>query len=229
MKKLLIYFFLMSAPLFALSQVSSPYKTQFEALDTNGPMGKCLFPITEDGDVVYQGVIETSYSKAELKEMALKFFKELDKEDIYDVRTIQTENESNCNFDVNIASGRYQQDAGFVTWTRDISTVRSHVKIEFKEGRYRYTVVLYETCRQTIKGEGKSDGKPNIIHWQRVNSLTKERSNYREGNKKYKEYSDQIALENKWYQMEYDAVQRFLARLDNYPEEVNNIDVEGDF
>jgi len=222
-------FILILVPLFIIAQVTSPYKEQFKANDTNGPMGECLFPIQEDGNVTYQEVIEIDYTKSELKEMIIEFFNTLDKEDEYDVRTIQTENESHYDFDVNIASGRCRQDAGFVSWMRDISTVRSHVKLEFKEGRFRYTVVLYETNRQTIRGEAKSDGQPNKLHWQRVNSLTKERNEYRNGSKKYKEYDAQIILENEWYQKEYEAVQKFLQRLASYPEEVRQTNAEADF
>lgn len=227
--KLVICCVCLNVSMGVFAQVTSPYKAQFEALDTNGPMGECLFPVSDDGNVIYQKVVESNYSKLELKEMAIKFFKILDKEDIYDVRTIQVENESYYDFDVNIASGRFRQETGFASWMRDISTVRSHVKIEFKEGRYRYTVVLYETNRQTIRGEAKSDGKPNIIHWQRVNSLTKERDNYRKGSKKYNEFDAQIKLENEWYHMEFNAVQRFLERLDNYPVEVQKNEAEADF
>lgn len=229
MKKLLLCIVLMIAPLLVNAQVTSPYSEQFRAFDTNGPMGECLFPITDDGDVIYQEIIESGFSKSELKEKAIKFFRYLDKEDVFDVKTIQIDEESYYDFDVNIASDRFLQESGFVSWMRDLSTVRSHVKIEFKEGKYRYTVVLYETNRQTIRGEAKSDGKPNIIHWQRVNSLTKERDNCRKGSKKYNEYNTQIDLENEWYQKEYDAVQRFLQRLATFPEEIQQKEQESDF
>ena len=75
MKKLLICIVLMIAPLLVKAQVTSPYSEQFRAFDTNGPMGECLFPITDDGDVIYQEIIESSFSKSELKKKAIKFFR----------------------------------------------------------------------------------------------------------------------------------------------------------
>lgn len=59
--------------------------------------------------------------------------------------------------------------------------------------------------------------------------MTKERNEYRNGSKKYKEYDAQIILENEWYQKEYEAVQKFLQRLASYPEEVRQTNAEADF
>lgn len=60
----------MNASLCINAQVTSPFSEQFKASDTNGLMGECLFPISDAGNVLYQGVMESNFSKSELKEEA---------------------------------------------------------------------------------------------------------------------------------------------------------------
>ncbi len=210
-----------------MSQSSNPFAAPFRAYDTNGPMGKCLFQTDDKGEIVYQAVVETNYSKEEQKKLAERFFEIIDKEDIYDVRLVQNEKDFAFDYDVNVSSGRQRVNVNVATWERDRSTVRCHVKLEFKEGRYRYTVNPYETNRQTIRGEAKSDGHPNILHWQRVNSLTKERA--ADKKKKYDEYTKQIQEENNCYQAEYSAIQAFIKLLASYCVYVESVDKEADF
>ena len=229
MKKVLYLAFLVLFSVNVYSQVTSPYKEQFRAFDTNGPMGECLFVADANGEIIYQGTIDVNKTKSELKDLAIQFFKMIDKEAIYDVRTIQKDKENYIEYDVNIASGRVRASTDIISWERDRSTLRCHVKIEFKDGKYRYTVNPYETNRQTIRGESKSDGRPNEIHWQRVNSLTKERSQYKPGKKKYNEYTEQINEEIDCYQAEYKALQTFLNLISSYCDYVENSDKEADF
>lgn len=229
MKKALFLTLLIYLSGVVFSQVTSSYSQQFRANDTNGPMGECLFEANSDGEIIYQSTIEVEKTKSELKDSAIQFFKLIDKENIYDVRLIQNEKENYVDYDVNIASGRVKANADFISWERDRSTLRCHVKIEFKDGRYRYTVNPYETNRQTIRGEAKSDGRPNEIHWQRVNSLIKERSQYKPGKKKYIEYTEQIDDEIDCYQAEYNALQNFLSLISSYCDYVENSDKEADF
>lgn len=223
MKKLVA---LLSICLFSWNLYSQVYSTNFRTFDTNGPMGECLFDTVEHGEIMFQNVVIIDKTKSELREKAIRFFEEIDNSDVYDVSAREKNMESYVKYDVNISSGRMRDNAGFVSWERDVSTVRCHVTVEFKDGRYRYIVNPYETNRMTIRGEAKSDGRPNEIHWQRVNSLTKERAKYKVGKKKYEEYTAQINFENECYRAEYNAVQEFVRRLSSYYE---TTDKEADF
>ena len=194
--------------------ISSIFKDSFQATNTNGPMGQCLFPTNEEGKIIYQGVIEAPCSKAELKEYAIRFFRELGKNPYIDVKTIQTEYESRYDFDVSLSSGKVRQEISYAKFYRDRSRIRCHVALEFKEGRYRYTVNPYETNRLNLRGKAKCDGTPNEIHWQRVNSLNKRRD------------SDLIDYENESYKLEYEAVIYLVKLLENYYNEMNQ---EADF
>ena len=194
--------------------VSPIFKENYQATDTNGPMGECLFPTNDEGKIIYQGVIVAPCSKAALKECAIRFFRELDKNPMINVKTIQTEYESRYDFDVILSSGKVRQEIHYAKYYRDRSRIRCHVAIEFKEGRYRYTVNPYETNRLNLRGKAKCDGTPNEIHWQRVNSL----------NKRWDSHI--IDYENETYKAEYEAVINLVKLLANYYNEMNQ---EADF
>ena len=195
--------------------VSPIFKENFQVTDTNGPMGDCLFP---KGKIIYQGIVEAPCSKEELKEYAIRFFKELGKDRTINVKTIQTEYESRYDFDVILASGKTRQEGpgNYVKYYRDRSRIRCHVALEFKERRYRYTVNPYETNRLNLRGKAKCDGPPNELHWQRVNSLIKKRDRHFSWSRKYKVYQALINNEIDTYYSEYNVVMKFINLLANY-------------
>ena len=43
------------------------------AFDTNGPMGKCLFPQNDSGNIIYSGIIESDLSADKIAELAKEF------------------------------------------------------------------------------------------------------------------------------------------------------------
>jgi hypothetical protein len=108
-------------------------------------------------------------------------------------------------------------------FNRDASHVKFKCVVEARTGKYKYSLIGFETNRNTIRGEAKNDGQPNVIHWQRVNSLTKERDAYasthdsskREVKEKLFDFNSQIAYEACLYQAEYDATTRFEDGLKN--------------
>lgn len=57
---------------------------------------------------------------------------------------------------------------------RDASTVKFTLSAIEKDSLCIVTLNQFETNRTTLRGAAKNDGDPNIIHWQRVNSLTRE-------------------------------------------------------
>lgn len=230
---LLICTFIIGVETINSQTVQTVFTQQFRAFDTNGPMGDCLFPIDTAGLIVYQGVDTSDYKKEELESMFIRFIQQLENIGIYDIREL----ESGKRYDINISVGKELVNIGYAQWERDKSTVRCHVKLEYKDGRYRYTVNPYETNRWTIKGEGKSDGHPNVLHWQRVNSLTKEQEEFASKHnlkrekfqREYNEYTARIAEENSSYQAEYDAVTLLVSRISNFCDELKAFDEEEDF
>ena len=83
-----------------------------------------------------------------------------------------------------------------------------------REGKYRYTLTHFITDRWRIPGEGKDNGQSNIIHWQRVNSLTMEQAAAR--GKKKDEYTSMINKEKASYKAEYNAVMAFIEGLKTF-------------
>lgn len=121
-----------------------------------------------------------------------------------------------------------KQSWGFELWgsplfnrVRDASHVKFKCIIETRQGKYKYTLFEFETNRNTIQGEAKNDGQPNVLHWQRVNSLIKEREKFvssnnvnRRSNKEILfDFNSQIAYEACLYQAEYDATMMFVDGL----------------
>ncbi|MBR5038344.1 MAG: hypothetical protein IKX65_06445 [Prevotella sp.] len=108
-------------------------------------------------------------------------------------------------------------------FNRDASHVKFKCIVEARTGKYKYSLVDFETNRNTIRGEAKNDGQPNTIHWQRVNSLTKERNDYVSKNDTSKrsvkevvfDFNSQIAYEACLYQAEFEATKRFEEGLKN--------------
>lgn len=79
------------------------------------------------------------------------------------------------------------------------------------------------TDRRTIRGEGKSNGPENRLHWQRVNSLVKERDEILVGTVKLSKrkqeeidtLNEQIRLEEETYKLEYKTFCDMLDALKN--------------
>lgn len=104
---------------------------------------------------------------------------------------------------------------------KDATKVKFKLDVEAINGKYKYSFTNFETNRNTLKGEAKNDGQPNTIHWQRVNSLKKERDRYANShsyNRKTKEvlydYDAQINYENYLYGNEYHMIDVLAKSLD---------------
>lgn len=95
---------------------------------------------------------------------------------------------------------------------RHTSQVTFMCMLEVKNGRYRYTLTDFYTNRRMIRGEAKSEGPSNLIHWQRLNSLKKEREETKRKSE-IEEYNAQIAFEEASYQAEYDAIQTIIKGI----------------
>lgn len=188
------------------------------AFDTNGPMGECLFPQDESGDIVYQGVVETELSADTIMGLAKEFLYSISKK--YNANpSHEMEGITKLACDLELKVGKRYISVGvwapdnIGTWEKAASTIEFNLMIEVRNKKYRYTLSNFITDRYRISGEGKDKGPSNMIHWQRVNSLTKEMKHAR---KKGKErYQKMIDFENALYQGEYNAVQDVIKGLEN--------------
>ncbi len=192
----------------------------WKAFDTNGPMGECLFPQNEEGDIVFTEVIKTNLSADTILGLAKEF--------IYDIKKkykaeceIELEGVTKLACNVKLPVGKEyfvisNVYAGPVmAFERAQSEVIFDMVIVIREGKYRYTLNNFITKRRRIPGEGKNDGQSNVIHWQRVNSLTKETP---KKGKEREEYLQMIEFEKASYQAEYNAVQNVIKGLRNMTE-----------
>lgn len=197
------------------------------AISTNGEKGECLFPEDESGNVVFSSIIDVPCSADSIMLFVDDY---ISAQNISDKCVIKNLSKSSRTSTYSIQLNIGKQMWGVEYWgsplfvfTRDASHVKFKCIIEVRNGKFKYSLVDFETNRNTIRGEAKNDGQPNIIHWQRVNSLTKEKSNYLSKNdpnkRKVKEvlfdFNSQIAYEACLYQAEFDATKKFEDGLRN--------------
>lgn len=190
---------------------SQAQNLQHVAFDTNGPMGECLFPQDENGNIVFSEVVKTNLSADTIMGLAKEFLYSIQKK--YDAKTKNLlEGVTKVACDIELSIGKNYFSIGNIgTWERAASTVRFNIMIEIRPGKYKYTLSDFYTDRRRIPGEGKDQGPSNMIHWQRVNSLTKEKNDARKKKQEY--FQELIDFENASYQAEYNAVQDVIYGL----------------
>ena len=184
------------------------------AFDTNGPMGECLFPQNADGEIVFSGVIESKYPADTIMGLAKEFLYSISKK--YKANTSNIlEGVTKMACDIELKVGKKYISVGvwnssnIGTWEKAASTVKFSIMLEIRNHKYRYTLSNFITDRYRIPGEGKDQGPSNMIHWQRVNSLQKERKN-----------RHLIEFEDVLYQAEYNAVQDVIHGLETFANEI---------
>lgn len=197
------------------------------AVSTNGDKGDCLFPEDNSGNVVFSSIIDVPCSADTIMLIADDY---ISAQNITDRCVVKNLSKSSRTSTYSVQLNIGKQMWGVEYWgsplfvfSRDASHVKFKCIIEARNGKYKYSLVDFETNRRTIRGDAKNDGQPNIIHWQRVNSLTKERNEYASKNdvnkRKVKEvlfdFNTQIAYETCLYQAEFDATKRFEDGLRN--------------
>ena len=218
-------FFIVS---FLMSSILSPsiaQNLQHVATNTNGSLGNCLFPQDENGNVVYSGDVEVCTAQADVMDMIMEFWamKKLD----YNLNLEQkVKTSKTVAYRVECPLGKQYfgiEVFGSPVFSRyrDASNISFDCKIQVYDGGFKYTFNNFWTKRNMLKGESKNDGYPNIIHWQRVNSLTKERDNFlkdkdpndRANKEILYDYDYQIKYENSLYKMEYNVVDNIIKDL----------------
>ena len=182
----------------------------YRAFDTNGPLGECLFPQDENGNIAFSEIIPCTYSADTIMGLAKEYMYDIGKRYNADCK-IELNGLTKIACKVKLPIGKEYFPLGSIyTFERSHSEISFDMVIEVKEGKYRYTLDNFFTQRRRIPGEGKSDGQSNIIHWQRVNSLKKEMP--KKGSKR-DEYLRMIEDEKATYQAEYNAIQNVLSGL----------------
>ncbi len=182
------------------------------AFDTNGPVGECLFPDE------YRTVVKTNFSADTIMGLAKEFLYSISKK--YNAsKSNEMEGITKLACDIELKVGKKYISVGVMgsnnnigTWEKAASTISFSLMIEIRDKKYRYTLSNFVTDRYRIPGDGKDQGPSNLIHWQRVNSLTKEMP--KRGSKRI-EYENMLYLEKALYQAEYNAVQDVINGLEN--------------
>lgn len=180
------------------------------AFNTNGPMGECLFPQNEDGDISFSEIIECGISKDSIFLYAKEWIHNLEEENI-DIDDL-FEGINKISFKCEIPVGKEMIQIGPALIPRKKSAVNFNCLLEIKDNKFRYTLNHFYTNRRNIPGEAKSEGPSNMIHWQRVNSLRKEQERCRKEKDK-REKQAYIEDEQWLYKMEYALVQHFITQL----------------
>ena len=201
MKRLVILVFLVILPIVGFGQSSHDAK-----FNTNGPMGDVLFPENEEGDVVISEVVLASFRADTLKALAMQFIDEMDRTDEVNVSKID-EGLTKISANVEVMEGtRYVAIPYGPAIKKARSVVDFTMVIDFRDGKYRFTLSNFNTDRWRIRGDGKDQGPSNRIHWQRVNSIKKEFiwKSTRE---------EMIAEEEDAYAEEYKAAMAFVDKL----------------
>lgn len=201
MKRFVILIFLALLPIVGFSQSSHDAK-----FNTNGPMGDVLFPENEEGDVVISEVVLASFRADTLKALAMQFMDEMDRTDEVNISKID-EGLTKISASVEVKEGtRYVAIPYGPAIKKARSVVDFTMVIDFRDGKYRFTLSNFNTDRWRIRGDGKDQGPSNRIHWQRVNSIKKDFiwKSTRE---------EMIAEEEDAYAEEYKAVMAFVDKL----------------
>lgn len=197
------------------------------ALNSNGEKEWTLFPENANGEVVISSIVEAPFSADTILMAADSYITSLNAPGNCEVKTVTKSNIKNV-YSVQLNVGKqlwaieYLGSPLFVI-NRDVSHVKFTCVIKARKGKYRYSLIDFETNRRTLPGEAKNDGQPNTIHWQRVNSILRLRKQYclshNTSNRKAKEdvysYNEAIAEETYLYFDEFNTVKRFEEELKN--------------
>ena len=206
-----------------LSLVLSPICSQNlmnVAFDTNGPMGDCLFPQNESGEIIFTGVVECAYPADTIMGLAREFIHAISKTYKANISSELEGGITKVACDVELKVGKKYISVGvwapdnIGTWEKAASTVKFSLLIEVRNKKYRYTLANFVTDRYRIPGDGKDQGPSNMIHWQRVNSLTKEKNHARK--REQSRFQALIDFENALYEAEYNAVQDVINGVKSF-------------
>ena len=221
MKKLILLSFVF------FSVLLSAQNTVHYAFNANGPLGECLFPQDENGVVSYSGVVEVKGDAPEIMAALMDYVASQKVKLGYDLKE-QAKSPKSIAYTIKCPVGKQLREITVMgspvfSALKDASEISFTCLLEVIDGKFKYTLKDFITKRNTIKGEAKNDGFPNLIHWQRVNSLQKEKNAYAAKHNPEKrstrevlyDYDTQIEFEEGLYLAEHNVVSQFVAGLEN--------------
>lgn len=186
--------------------------------DTNGPVGPVLFNQEEDGSINYSDIIETTFKADSLFGLALECIHAQELKGTKISNLFEGITKITCSVEIPVGNKTRSIGEGWawavVSFDKAASFVKFNLKIDIRDNKYRYTLNNFTTDRWRIPGKGVEEGPSNLLHWQRVNSLTKQLERERNADEK-KKLQDMIKEEEEAYQMEYKSVMSFIEDLKN--------------
>lgn len=214
------YFAIMFLPLFGF--VGNAQNLMHYATNPNGEMPIVLFP-ENSGIVQYEYSIDTNVSSDDILDYAEETINNLSAKSNYKFEILNSGRRS-LSYKVEMIYGS-QPLTLYPVWVfnRSATKVKFQCNIYARDGKYKFSLTNFETNRNTIHGNAKNDGDPNIIHWQRVNSLLSERKeeigssdiNSRKARQIAYDYNCQIAFECHLYAQEWNLLQKLIDSLNN--------------
>jgi len=215
MNRIILSLFFLAVFQFTLAQ---EIDNGFQAFDTNGPMGECLFPTNNQ----YQETFECDKTKSEIIEGVENCFTNLITSANFKCKINNVNNTGSiytCN--IQIYLGDVCVEVPFVGYiNKQFSELEYDIKVEAKDNKYRVSFYNFHTDRMTLRGDAKSNGQSNLIHWQRINSLSKERAKTSR-KKKIAEYDEMIAREEEYYKLEWQSVLKVMDALKHCTEDAD--------
>ena len=208
-------------------------------------MGECLFPMNNQGEIVFtDNVSMDGLSVSEINNSVRTYINKFILRNGVDKKE-SAESESNLIYKLTVPVGKQQVTleywgAPVFAFARDASKVTFMLEINIKDGMFKYRLTDFWTSRRMIRGEGKNNGPSNLIHWQRVNSISKERDTYLKTHNSEKrstkedlfDYDMSIKYEQNQYAKEYAVISEFVKGFNSVkktnpfedaPEEVSSI------
>lgn len=198
------------------------------AFDTNGPLGECLFPQDSKGNVTYSGIVEADGSASVIMDALLDYISSQKVRLGFEQKEL-TKSPKSVAYKIKCPIGKQLREITVMgspvfTAMKDASEISFTCLLEVIDGKFKYTLNDFMTKRNTLKGEAKNDGFPNLIHWQRVNSLKKERAAYLAKHNPEKrstreclyDYDSQIEFEQNLYVSEHKKVSEFIDGLKSF-------------
>lgn len=192
---------------------------------TTSPEGEMfvkLFP-ENDGLVQYEYSTETDLSSDDILDNVEEVINKLSATRNYEF-DLQNSGRRSLSYKVEIAYGQQPLSLYPVfVFNRRATKVKFQCNIYVRNGKYKFSLTNFETNRNTIRGNAKNDGDPNIIQWQRVNSLLRERNEEMESRKNAPrkarliafDYNLKIAYECSLYAQEYNLLHNLIDKLEN--------------
>ena len=132
------------------------------ALNSNGEKEWTLFPENANGEVVISSIVEAPFSADTILVAADSYITSLNAPGDCEVKTVTKSNIKNVySVQLNVGKQLWAIElfgSPLFVINRDVSHVKFTCVIEARKGKYKYSLIDFETNRRTLSGEAKNDG-----------------------------------------------------------------------